>query len=305
MRVLIGDTGTGWPEEPPLEGEIERYGLCEEIEELDKNGLAIVPPEKLGLPDGKIAQLIDAVLRLAEARTGGRFDVERGCLDTLTGGRVDRGFFYLSHLLLEGSPFAELYVNPVKRVFMRHMLGDEHILSTSNAWIKWASPDCYGPTLGMHADCGVVPPPWPVAAPHVANMNLLLTDYSRENGALAYVPGSHHLGKRPEFPEAAERAQAVEAPAGSLVVFHGAVWHGAFPRQTSGLRLSIHGLHARPYFIPQHDYRNKVPPYIMDRSPDPVYLSMLARGGDPLLFGPGEGPVPLPIRARREAVEGA
>jgi ectoine hydroxylase-related dioxygenase (phytanoyl-CoA dioxygenase family) len=34
-------------------------------------------------------------------------------------------------------------------------------------------------------------------------------------------------------------AVAVEAPAGSLIVFHGNTWHGALPRRRPGYRFTL------------------------------------------------------------------
>ena len=114
-------------------------------------------------------------------------------------------------------------------------------------------------------------------------MNWLLTDYRREDGAFCYVPEGHRRGEPPRSAEAAGSAVPVEAPAGSLVVFHGATWHGAFRKETLGLRLSIHGLHCRPHYIPQQDCRGNVAPETYARSGDPDYLRMLTRADDPWL----------------------
>ena len=56
--------------------------------------------------------------------------------------------------------------------------------------------------------------------------------------ALAYIPGSHKLVSDPNA-DAASQALPVEAPKGSFVIWHGATWHGAFPRFVPGLRLAV------------------------------------------------------------------
>ena len=282
---------------PPLDAEIERLSLGEHVRELDDQGLCVIPPERTGFGPDFPERGSQALLAVASARTGARFDPATGCIDELEGRAAEIGQFFVTHLIYAGQElgtdvgrvFEEIAVNPVKKTMLRHLLGDVHRMSTSNGWIKWRTPDTHaGPfTTPLHADTGA-PTPWPVGTPHVSNMNWLLTDYSRADGAFCYVPESHRHGGPPRLPEAAERAVPVEAPAGSLVLFHGATWHGSFRKRTPGLRLSIHGLHCRPHYIPQHDYRGNIAAETFARSTDPDYLKMLAREDDPWLQpGPG------------------
>lgn len=279
---------------PPLDAEIERLSLGEYVRELDDQGLCVVPPERTGFGPDFAKRGRRALLAVASERTGGRFDLADGCIDELDGPAAAIGQFFVTHLIYAGQEhgpevggvFEEIAVNPVKKAMLRHLLGDVHRMSTSNGWIKWRTPDSHeGPfTTPLHADTDpAAPRPWPVATPYVANMNWLLTDYSRDDGAFCYVPESHRRGTTPRFPEAAAKAVPVEAPAGSLVMFHGATWHGSFRKRTPGLRLSIHGLHCRPYYIPQQDYRGNLAAETFARSADPGYLRMLAREDDPWL----------------------
>ena len=282
------------PELPPLDAEIERLSLGEYVRELDDQGLCVVPPERTGFGPDFPERGRRALLAVASGRTGGRFDLAEGCIDELDGPAAAIGQFFVTHLIYAGQEngsnagrvFEEIAVNPVKKTMFRHLLGDVHRMSTSNGWIKWRTPDRHaGPfTTPLHADTDPgAPRPWPVGRPYVANMNWLLTDYSHDDGAFCYVPESHRRGSPPRFPEAAAKAVAVEAPAGSLVMFHGATWHGSFRKRTPGLRLSVHGLHCRPFYIPQHDYRGKLAAETFARSTDPDYLRMLAREDDPWL----------------------
>ena len=206
---------------PPLDAEIERLSLGEHVRELDDQGLCVVPPERTGFGPDFVERGRKALLAVAEKRTGARFDLALGCLDELEdpAGRI--GQFLLTHLIYVGQEdgteaggiFEEIAVNPVKRAFFRHLLGDVHRMSTSNGWVKFRTPERHeGPfTTPLHADTGA-PTPWPVDTPHVSNMNWLLTDYRREDGAFCYVPESHRRSRPPRFPEGAEAAVAVEDP---------------------------------------------------------------------------------------------
>jgi hypothetical protein len=64
-------------------------------------------------------------------------------------------------------------------------------------------------------------------------------------------------------------AVAVEAPAGSLIVFHGNTWHGALPRRRPGYRFTLISYVVRLYLV-----RQEQPGYVTDemreRTPSPV-----------------------------------
>ena len=104
---------------------------------------------------------------------------------------------------------------------------------SGESFIKWRSPSGDRPALGLRAAQTTIPEPWGPTA-FVASATWCVTDYSREGGALAYVPGSHRRDGKPESSEAGLEAVPVEAEAGSLIVFHGATWHGAYPRKSRG-----------------------------------------------------------------------
>ena len=135
----------------------------------------------------------------------------------------------------------------------------------------------------MHSDQSHIPTPWNWRAPHNANMNWLLTDYTRANGALAYVPGSHLEQRFPPAREATDRAVPVEAPAGSLVIFQGCTWHGSYRKETPGLRISVHGIHCRPYILPAHDFQGQISDEVYAASGDPDYLRMIMREDETML----------------------
>ena len=58
----------------------------------------------------------------------------------------------------------------------------------------------------------------------------MLTPCTKDNGALAVVPGSHRLARQPMPGEGIDQAVPVEAEVGSLILWHGGTWHGAFRR---------------------------------------------------------------------------
>ena len=264
---------------------LTRLGLETYARELGEYGLTVVPQSVLGLPDEFFTHLRDTVLAVAEQRTGAHFDLNRG-LDRSLGGRPNEiGHVVITHLVDQDPAFEQLLTHPVKKALMSHLLGKTHRLSNSSAWIKWQTPDDWEKVMstGMHADQSRIPTPWNWRAPHIANMNWLLTDYTRENGAFSYVPGSHLEQRFPPEQEAMDRAVPVEAPAGSLVIFQGCTWHGSYRKETPGLRISMHGIHCRPYILPGHDFQGQISDEVYAASSDPDYLRMIMREDETML----------------------
>src|SRR5262245_8134716 len=69
-----GGRSTGWPAEQfqpmvRLSGNIQKYGLEENIAELESQGLTVVPPEKAATPEF-IERLRAATIRFIEQRDG-------------------------------------------------------------------------------------------------------------------------------------------------------------------------------------------------------------------------------------------
>jgi ectoine hydroxylase-related dioxygenase (phytanoyl-CoA dioxygenase family) len=80
----------------------------------------------------------------------------------------------------------------------------------------------------MHGDDIVMSRHLPL--PHVPMMVTsmwALTDFTPANGGTRFVPGSHRFEHTPESPDAPLEVDvcALEMPAGSVMVFHGSLWH--------------------------------------------------------------------------------
>ena len=100
----------------------------------------------------------------------------------------------------------------------------------------------------------------------VANVNYALTPYSREEGALAMVPGSHRLARQPRFDEMQlgeencnPRAVSMDLTPGDCVVWHGNTWHGSFARKAPGTRINLAVYFARQYVQTQERHGDAVP----------------------------------------------
>jgi ectoine hydroxylase-related dioxygenase (phytanoyl-CoA dioxygenase family) len=65
-----------------------------------------------------------------------------------------------------------------------------------------------------------------------------LTDFTEANGATRLVPGSHLADRSPDYGAPYETV-AAEMPKGSVLVWHGSLWHGGGANTTDDRRVGI------------------------------------------------------------------
>ena len=247
---------------------IRRLGLEKHVAELEAVGYTVIPPEKLATP-AFLERLRGAFCATVERRTGIALDLERtGALD----GQGAGAWAPFTFLLFEDPVFQEAILNPVPLALADYTVGRSCMFSTCIGLVK-------GPgdaPLGLHTDNGAlaVPAPYP-AYPLLLNCTWVLTDYTKSGGALCLVPGSHSLGHGPRGDEVAQPT-AIEAPAGSMVVWSGSIWHGSYPRRDPGLRLTLVTIYTRPFVIPQERYREEVTQEILDANP-PRFAELMGK----------------------------
>lgn len=90
----------------------------------------------------------------------------------------------------------------------------------------------------------------------------MLNDFTVESGATRLVPRSHLRASYPENGVAYPDAITVEAPAGSLLIYNGSMWHGGGAKRRDVERWSIIVSYARWFVKPAFDMTRNTPPEI-------------------------------------------
>ena len=272
---------------------IQEHGLAQNLEELEAYGLTVITPTQLGEPD-LLARAREAILEIAQARTGVVHELASNAHGELSG-QGSNDSQYLLYAILEQDPvFEEIIQHRLTMPLIEYYLGATCQLSSLTSFVKWQNEVGYGATLGLHDDSSLYQNGPLPDKPHVFNTNWILTDYTMQNGAFCIVPGSHRLQRHPRPGEGVDKAVPVEAPAGSVLVFHGNVWHGAFPKQTPGLRLSINAYYCGQHYKPQEDFHGRVSDEMLARNDD--RFRALLGYDDPWGFNDERGPVPYRMR---------
>lgn len=86
----------------------------------------------------------------------------------------------------------------------------------------------------LHPDDYVINVPRP-HHPLVCTTIWALNDFTEENGATRLVPGSHKADHLPDYQNPPESIAAV-MPAGSVLIFHGSLWHGSGDNRSQDTR---------------------------------------------------------------------
>jgi Phytanoyl-CoA dioxygenase (PhyH) len=241
--------------------EARELGLERNLLELDTYGFTVVEPYKVA-PKTEFEALRDAVFELIENEDPAAVDINRQ--PERTRPAYGRQLF---HLLAKNDCFARAVMNRHTLTFARFLTGASCRLYSVVGFFKTGT---VGTTL-LHSDSTGMPPPLPYFG-NVCNVSWLLTDYTVENGTLYMVPGSRHFCRhpadvdQPKFmggPASDDFGVAVTAPAGSLIVFHGNTWHGAYPKTSEGPRVHIANTFCRNYVNPAENY-DDVPPRMLE-----------------------------------------
>jgi ectoine hydroxylase-related dioxygenase (phytanoyl-CoA dioxygenase family) len=199
---------------PPLRADAPN--LAEEVgARIEADGYAIVA-DVLDAPT--CALLIEEVDRVER-----EFEIEFG-KNEFEGFQTRRIF----NLISRGPRFRELVLHERALGCVGAILGDGFLLSGTTS--MHIGPGETGQML--HPDDGMVSLPRPHPATMVTTL-WALSDFTAENGATRFIPGSHTRPGLIPTPEEESEIVAAEMPAGSMLILHASLWHGGGPNSTA------------------------------------------------------------------------
>jgi ectoine hydroxylase-related dioxygenase (phytanoyl-CoA dioxygenase family) len=123
---------------------------------------------------------------------------------------------------------------------------------------------CEGETpQPIHADDQLIPIPKP-HPPTVCNSMWALTDFTEANGATRIIPGSHLSDRSPDYGAPYDSIPA-EMPRGSVLVWHGSLWHGGGANTTPERRVGLAMNYCAGYIRQQENQQLGIPREIAAR----------------------------------------
>jgi ectoine hydroxylase-related dioxygenase (phytanoyl-CoA dioxygenase family) len=113
----------------------------------------------------------------------------------------------------------------------------------------------------IHADDQLIPIPKP-HPPTVCNTMWALTDFTEANGATRLIPGTHLADSSPNYGQHYDSIPA-EMPRGSVLVWHGSLWHGGGANSTDQRRVGIAMNYCAGYVRQQENQQLGIPPAVV------------------------------------------
>jgi fumagillin biosynthesis dioxygenase len=242
------------------------------IEQLEQEGWAVLHDV---LPAEEVAQTRGALGRAADASEARGIPTRMDYLDP--GGRNIRVYD-----LVEYDPvFARLLTQPLVVAHVSHLLDGD--LSVSNFSANIALPGSR--SMNPHNDQStVMPEPWTTR--YTMNAIWCLDDIDEANGATRYLPDSHRFTCFAEVPDdPTDGMRSFEAPAGSVVLMDGRLWHTSGENTTADReRALLFALYARSFLRHQNNWGRSLSRDTR-RSLDPMLKEWLGLGTGNMGYG--------------------
>ncbi len=137
------------------------------------------------------------------------------------------------NLLAHGKRFEAIPVHPAVLGIVEGVLDPEPLVSSLSS-IAIHPGEVAQP---IHADDQLLPLPKPHVAT-ICNSMWALTDFTEENGATRIIPGSHKADHSPAYGSEHDSIPA-EMRRGSVLVWHGSLWHGGGANRSDAVRVGI------------------------------------------------------------------
>lgn len=155
---------------------------------------------------------------------------------------------HIMELASHGGVFLEFLENPEMQRFYRRFLGPDCILYAYSSTLL--APNDEVAAQKVHVDSGR----WIQNFFTGLQMTLAIDDFTAENGASWYLPGSHRSPTPPSAETFDRYAVMVERPAGAALIWDPHCYHRAGDNKTNSTRFALSTYAVRGYIKQRFDY---------------------------------------------------
>ena len=165
----------------------------------------------------------------------------------------------VQNLMMRGTPFVRLMELPQMHEYLSELLTQTCILYAYTS--SSMPPGGTNYSHRIHVDCPRFIPGY------ITNMGVMfaLTDFTAENGATYFMPGSQLKAEAPTEAEFKQHARRVFPRAGDAVIFNTRTFHMGGANSTSQPRHSFAMNVCRSYMRQRFDYPRMVPKEVVDQ----------------------------------------
>jgi ectoine hydroxylase-related dioxygenase (phytanoyl-CoA dioxygenase family) len=226
---------------------LDSNALAEHLARIDEDGYTVV--EDAVEPD-LLAALRDTIRQLER-------DLGVEPLGTAAEGHSTRRMY---NLLAKDPVFQAMPVHPAVLPIVERLLDRGCLLSGMTAIDIGPGED----PQPMHGDDIVMsrhlPPPH---VPMMVTSMWALTDFTAANGGTRFIPGSHRMPVIPDADLDRHDVRSLEMRAGSIMVFHGSLWHGGGANTTTDdWRLGVNVQYCPGFVRQQQNHYLSIPPEV-------------------------------------------
>ena len=219
-----------------------QHPFPEKLKEIDEIGVTVVPDV---IPKESVPGLRDLLQKCVDE------DLE------LWKGKPYPDAWMVHNLMARELPFAKVMENPILQAYLMAVLGQTCIVYAYTS--SSMPPNATNYSGRVHVDCPRFIPNY------VTNMGVMLTldDFTDENGATWFLPGSHKRDAVPTEAEFNAKAIRVYPKAGDGVFFNARTFHRGGQNRTNRARHALTLNVCRSYMRQRFDYPRLVPPEIV------------------------------------------
>jgi Phytanoyl-CoA dioxygenase (PhyH) len=187
-------------------------------------------------------------------------------------GETDQHLSNIVDLLQESDypVFARILAHPVCLAVAEHVLGKGVQLTEPGA--RWKKPGAAAGSMHPSAPLGRFAE-WALPVPNnsfVLPFSWMLNDLTADMGATAYIPFSHLSPRYCESEDSRRYVIPVEGTAGSVVIYHQALWHCFAPNTSNRARVGFMGGYCAQWVDPVGVGYHLMRKRVHDRMPESV-----------------------------------